>query len=192
MKSIKLLMTAAALCGLAACADKYPERFEGIIADASMNTVTVKALTADKTYTLFDDGCRQERSRWGAAAGRPVVVDTGKLEDGAAATESPPTPLRRSHRPVDDARPDRPRGRDGHRDPDQKAQHGRSTWPRWSIRRGSSRARPTKILLKGRESVGNGQTIDFNGNGRDRQGRRGANTPLTIEGRTGTVYTKAE
>ena len=41
MKSIKLLTTAAALCGLAACADNTPKFFEGFIADASMNTVTV-------------------------------------------------------------------------------------------------------------------------------------------------------
>ena len=87
MKSIKLLTTAAALCGLAACADNTPKFFEGFIADASMNTVTVKAPTADVTYTFSTTDADKSEAN-GLLPGAPVVVDyTGKLEDGAAATK---------------------------------------------------------------------------------------------------------
>ena len=87
MKSIKLLTTVAALCGLAACADNTPKFFEGFIADASMNTVTVKVPTADVTYTFSTTDADKSEAN-GLLPGAPVVVDyTGKLEDGAAATK---------------------------------------------------------------------------------------------------------
>ena len=87
MKSIKFLAAVAALCGLAACGDNTPKTFEGVIADASMNTVTVKALTADETYTFSTTDADKSEAN-GLLLGAPVVVDyTGRLEDGAAATK---------------------------------------------------------------------------------------------------------
>ena len=54
MKKILFLALAAVLTSTA-CKDNTPNRFDGVIVDASMNTVTVKALTGDDTYTFSLD-----------------------------------------------------------------------------------------------------------------------------------------
>lgn len=51
MKKILSLALAAVLTSTA-CKDNTPNRFDGVIVDASMNTVTVKALTGDDTHTF--------------------------------------------------------------------------------------------------------------------------------------------
>ena len=54
MKKILFLALAAVLTSTA-CKDNTPNRFDGVIVDASMNTVTVKALTGDDTHTFSLD-----------------------------------------------------------------------------------------------------------------------------------------
>ena len=189
MKSIKLLTTAMALCGLAACADNTPKTFEGIIADASMNTVTVKALTADETYTFSTMDADKSEAE-GLLLGAPVVVDyTGKLEDGAAATKiaTDPTDAEAVGRwTMPD--PINPEGVMGIEILVEGAARSINmatlVYSSWELQ-----GEADKILLKG-ESVGNGQTIDFTETGVIAKDAEGKYT-LTIEG-TGTVYTKAE
>ena len=174
MKSIKLLITAVALCGLAACAE---------------NTVTVKALTADETYTFSTMDADKSEAE-GLLLGAPVVVDyTGKLEDGAAATKiaTDPTYAEAVGRwtmpdPID------PEGVMGVEilveGAAQSINMATLVYSSWELQ-----GEADKILLKG-ESVGNGQTIDFTETGVIAKDAEGKYT-LTIEG-TGTVYTKAE
>ena len=189
MKSIKLLTTAVALCGLAACADNTPKTFEGIIADASMNTVTVKALTADETYTFSTMDADKSEAE-GLLLGAPVVVDyTGKLEDGAAATKiaADPTYAEAVGRwTMPD--PINPEGVMGIEilvaGAARSINMATLVYSSWELQ-----GEADKILLKG-ESVGNGQTIDFTETGVIAKDAEGKYT-LTIEG-TGTVYTKAE
>ena len=189
MKSIKLLTTAAALCGLAACADNTPKFFEGFIADASMNTVTVKAPTADVTYTFSTTDADKSEAN-GLLPGAPVVVDyTGKLEDGAAATKiaSDPTYAEAIGRwkmtdPID---PEGAMGVEIRIEGVAQSIHiATVVYTSWE-RRGEA----DKILLKG-ENIGNGQTIGFTETGVIAKDAEGKYT-LTIEG-TGTVYTKAD
>ena len=52
MRSSKTLIAALAFAGLTACADNTPKTFSGFITDASMNTVTVRALTDESTCTF--------------------------------------------------------------------------------------------------------------------------------------------
>ncbi|UEA88413.1 lipocalin-like domain-containing protein [Alistipes senegalensis] len=189
MKSIKLLTTAAALCGLAACADNTPKFFEGFIADASMNTVTVKAPTADITYTFSTTDADKSEAN-GLLPGAPVVVDyTGKLEDGAAATKiaTDPTYAEAIGRwtmpdPID------PEGVMGVEirieGVAQSINMATLVYTSWELQ-----GEADKILLKG-ESIGNGQTIGFTETGVITKDAEGKYT-LTIEG-TGTVYTKAD
>lgn len=189
MKSIKLLTTAVALCGLAACADNTPKTFEGFIADASMNTVTVKALTADETYTFSTMDADKSEAE-GLLLGAPVVVDyTGKLEDGAAATKiaTDPTYAEAIGRwtmpdPID------PEGAMGVEirieGVAQSINMATLVYTSWELQ-----GEADKILLKG-ESIGNGQTIGFTETGVIAKDAEGKYT-LTIEG-TGTVYTKAD
>ena len=185
MKSIRFLAAAAVLCGLAACADPAPKTFEGIIADASMNTVTVKA--PDKTCTFSTmDADKSEAN--GLLLGAPVVVDyTGKLEDGAAATKvaTDPTYAEAVGRwtmpdPID------PEGVMGVEilveGAAQSINMATLVYTSWELQ-----GEAGKILLKG-QSVGNGQSIDFTQTGAIAKDAEGRYT-LTIEG-TGTVYTK--
>ena len=51
MNNIKSLIAALAFAGLTACADNSPKTFSGFITDASMNTVTVRALADESTCT---------------------------------------------------------------------------------------------------------------------------------------------
>lgn len=187
MKSIKFLAAVAALCGLAACADNTPKTFEGFIADASMNTVTVKALTADETYTFSTmDADKSEAA--GLLLGAPVVVDyTGKLEDGAAATKvaTDPTYAEAVGRwtmpdPID------PEGVMGVEieveGAAQSINMATLVYSSWELQ-----GEAGKILPKG-QSIGNGQTIDFTQTGVIAKDAEGKYT-LSVEG-TDTVYTK--
>lgn len=85
MKSIKMMIAAAAMVAMVSCCDKAPKQFDGFIADASMNTVTVKALTSDDTYTFSTmDADRAEA--YGMLIGAPIIVTyTGKLTDSPIA-----------------------------------------------------------------------------------------------------------
>lgn len=189
MKSIKLLTTAATLCGLAACADNTPKFFEGFIADASMNTVTVKAPTADITYTFSTTDADKSEAN-GLLPGAPVVVDyTGKLEDGAAATKvaTDPTYAEAIGRwtmpdPID---PEGVMGIEIHVDGGALSINMATlVYTSWELQ-----GEAGKIRLKG-QSIGNGQTIDFTQTGVIAKDAEGKYT-LTIE-ETGTVYTKAD
>lgn len=187
MKSIKFLAAVAALCGLAACADNTPKTFEGFIADASMNTVTVKALTSDETYTFSTMDADKSEAE-GLLLGAPVVVDyTGKLEDGAAATKvaTDPTYAEAVGRwtmpdPID------PEGVMGVEiqveGAVQSINMATLVYSSWELQ-----GEADKILLKG-QSIGNGQTIDFTQTGVIAKDAEGKYT-LSIEG-TDTVYTK--
>ena len=188
MKSIKLLTTAAALCGLAACADNTPKFFEGFIADASMNTVTVKAPTADVTYTFSTTDADKSEAN-GLLLGAPVVVDyKGKLEDGAAAAKVATDPTYAEAvgkwTMPDPINPEGVMGIDilieGQA---QSINMATLRYTSWELQ-----GEAGKILLKG-QSVGNGQTIDFTETGIIAKDADGVYT-LTIEGNK-TVYTKA-
>lgn len=75
-----MTMAAIALCGLVACGSNEPKSFDGLIADATMNTVTVKALTSDSTQTFSLEGADMTLAN-GLLLGAPVIVDyKGKLE----------------------------------------------------------------------------------------------------------------
>lgn len=187
MNSIKFLAAVAALCGLAACADNTPKTFEGFIADASMNTVTVKALTSDETYTFSTMDADKSEAE-GLLLGAPVVVDyTGKLEDGAAATKvaTDPTYAEAVGRwtmpdPID------PEGAMGVEieveGAAQSINMATLVYSSWELQ-----GEAGKIVLKG-QSIGNGQTTDFTQTGVIAKDAEGKYT-LSIEG-TGTVYTK--
>ena len=85
MNNIKSLIAALAFAGLTACADNSPKTFSGFITDASMNTVTVRALTDESTCTFATTDADKSDAN-GLLLGAPVTVDyTGKLKDGAAA-----------------------------------------------------------------------------------------------------------
>ena len=87
MNNIKSLIAALAFAGLTACADNSPKTFSGFITDASMNTVTVRALTDESTCTFATTDADKSDAN-GLLLGAPITVDyTGKLEDGAAATK---------------------------------------------------------------------------------------------------------
>lgn len=189
MNNIKSLIAALAFAGLTACADNSPKTFSGFITDASMNTVTVRALTDESTCTFATTDADKSDAN-GLLLGAPVTVDyTGKLKDGAAATKiADRSHLRRSRRQMDDARPDCSRRRHGRRD------HGR--------RRGQvDQHGDAGLHLVGTSGRG-GQNPAQGPEPRQRPDHRlhpdgviaktaDGNYTLTIEG-TGTVYTKAK
>lgn len=87
MNNIKSLIAALTFAGLTACADNSPKTFSGFITDASMNTVTVRALTDESTCTFATTDADKSDAN-GLLLGAPVTVDyTGKLKDGTAATK---------------------------------------------------------------------------------------------------------
>ena len=168
MNNIKSLIAALAFAGLTACADNSPKTFSGFITDASMNTVTVRALTDESTCTFATTAADKSDAN-GLLLGAPVTVDyTGKLKDGAAATKIAT-------------------------DPTYAEAVGKWTMPDPIAPEGvmgvEIMVEADKILLKG-QSLGNGQTIDFTQTGVIAKTADG-NYTLTIEG-TGTVYTKAK
>lgn len=87
MKSIKIMVAALAAYGLTACCCNEPKQLSGFITDATMNTVTVKALTGDETYTFSTEEADKAEAN-GLLLGAPVTVDyKGKLEGVVPATK---------------------------------------------------------------------------------------------------------
>lgn len=154
MNNIKSLIAALAFAGLTACADNSPKTFSGFITDASMNTVTVRALTDESTCTFATTDADKSDAN-GLLLGAPVTVDyTGKLKDGAAATKiADRSHLRRSRRQMDDARPDCSRRRHGRRDHGRRRRQVDQHGDCWSTPRGNFRARRTKSCSRARASA---------------------------------------
>lgn len=88
MKSINILVAAIVTCGMIACCNNSPKQFTGFISDATMNTVTVKALTADSIYTFSTEAADMTEAQ-GMLLGSPIVVNyTGCLKEvGTPATK---------------------------------------------------------------------------------------------------------
>ena len=86
MKKILFLALAAVLTSTA-CKDNTPNRFDGVIVDASMNTVTVKALTGDDTYTFSLDEADKTDAN-GLLIGNLISVSyLGKMSEITPATQ---------------------------------------------------------------------------------------------------------
>lgn len=187
MKSIKIFAAAAALVGMVACCDNTPKQFTGFISDATMNTVTVKALTEEATQLFSTENADMSAAN-GMLLGSPIVVDyKGCLKEGTPATKV-----------TTDATYSQAVGKWTMADPiDSTAVMGvdlmvegaaqsinMATLPynSWELQ-----GEPGKVILKG-QSIGNGETIDFTQTGIIAQNAEGAWT-LTIEG-TEVVLTK--
>ena len=188
MNNIKSLIAALAFAGLTACADNSPKTFSGFITDASMNTVTVRALTDESTCTFATTDADKSDAN-GLLLGAPVTVDyTGKLEDGAAATKiaTDPTYAEAIGRwtmpdPID------PEGVMGVEirieGVAQSINMATLRYASWELQ-----GEAGKILLKG-VSEGSGSPIEFTETATIAKDADGIYT-LTIEG-NGAVYTKA-
>ena len=198
MNNIKSLIAALAFAGLTACADNSPKTFSGFITDASMNTVTVRALTDESTCTFATTDADKSDAN-GLLLGAPVTVDyTGKLKDGTAATKiaTDPAAAKVATDPTYAEAvgkwtmpdPIAPEGVMGVEIMVEGAARSINmatlVYTSWELQ-----GEADKILLKG-QSLGNGQTIDFTQTGMIAKTADG-NYTLTIEG-TGTVYTKAK
>ena len=86
MKKILFLALAAVLTSTA-CKDNTPNRFDGVIVDASMNTVTVKALTGDDTHTFSLDEADKTDAN-GLLIGNLISVSyLGKMSEITPATQ---------------------------------------------------------------------------------------------------------
>ena len=177
MNNIKSLIAALAFAGLTACADNSPKTFSGFITDASMNTVTVRALTDESTCTFATTDADKSDAN-GLLLGAPVTVDyTGKLKDGAAATKIATDPTY-AEAVGKWTMPDpiAPEGVMGVEIMVEGAARSINmatlVYTSWELQ-----GEADKILLKG-QSLGNGQTIDrpshrLHPDGHDRQnGRR--------------------
>ena len=80
MKTLKTTFAALALCGLAACTAPAPESVAGFIADATMNTVTLRALTSEQPYTFATNEADKSEAYW-LLVGSPAIVEyTGDLK----------------------------------------------------------------------------------------------------------------
>ena len=183
------MRAAAALCVTAACAKKSPEVFTGYIADATMNTVTVRSLSSEETYTFTTDAADRSEA-YGLLVGAPAIVEyRGRLDKGAEAVKvaTDPTYAAAVGRwtAADPIAPDQVVGIDlGVEGEASSIRMATLLYTDWELQGEADR-----ILLKG-QSLGNGQTIEFTQTGilsKDADGRR----YLTIE-ETGQVYTKAE
>ena len=189
MKTLKTTFAALALCGLAACTAPAPESVAGFIADATMNTVTLRALTSEQTYT-FATAEADKSKAYGLLVGSPAIVEyTGDLKKNPEAVKIS------ADRTYAEAV-----GRWTVPDPSIAAKvmgvelqtEGRAQsinmatliYTGWELQ-----GEAGKILLKG-QSIGNGQTIGFTETGVISKDAAGRYT-LSIEG-TGTVYTKAQ
>ncbi len=87
MKTLKTTFAALALCGLAACTAPAPESVAGFIADATMNTVTLRALTSEQTYT-FATAEADKSEAYGLLVGSPAIVEyTGDLKKNPEAVK---------------------------------------------------------------------------------------------------------
>lgn len=181
MNNIKSLIAALAFAGLTACADNSPKTFSGFITDASMNTVTVRALTDESTCTFATTAADKSDAN-GLLLGAPVTVDyTGKLKDGAAATKIATDPTY-AEAVGKWTMPDpiAPEGVMGVEIMVEGAARSINmatlVYTSWELQ-----GEADKILLKG-QSLGNGQTIDFTQTGVIAKTADG-NYTLTIEAR---------
>ena len=181
MNNIKSLIAALTFAGLTACADNSPKTFSGFITDASMNTVTVRALTDESTCTFATTDADKSDAN-GLLLGAPVTVDytgtkiaTDPTYAEAVGKWTMPDPIA-------------PEGVMGVEIMVEGAARSINmatlVYTSWELQ-----GEADKILLKG-QSLGNGQTIDFTQTGMIAKTADG-NYTLTIEG-TGTVYTKAK
>ncbi len=83
----KVLFSLLAAVVLCACGKPEPKQMMGFIADASMNTVVVKALTSDSTY-VFSTMDADKTDANGLLIGSPVIVEyTGELQEVTPATK---------------------------------------------------------------------------------------------------------
>lgn len=160
MNNIKSLIAALTFAGLTACADNSPKTFSGFITDASMNTVTVRALTDESTCTFATTDADKSDAN-GLLLGAPVTVDyTGKLKDGTAATKIATDPTY-AEAVGKWTMPDpiAPEGVMGVEIMVEGAARSINmatlVYTSWELQ-----GEADKILLKG-QSLGNGQTIDF-------------------------------
>lgn len=160
MNNIKSLIAALTFAGLTACADNSPKTFSGFITDASMNTVTVRALTDESTCSFATTAADKSDAN-GLLLGAPVTVDyTGKLKDGAAATKIATDPTY-AEAVGKWTMPDpiAPEGVMGVEIMVEGAARSINmatlVYTSWELQ-----GEADKILLKG-QSLGNGQTIDF-------------------------------
>ena len=189
MNNIKSLIAALTFAGLTAWADNSPKTFSGFITDASMNTVTVRALTDESTCTFATTAADKSDAN-GLLLGAPVTVDyTGKLKDGTAATKIATDPTyAEAVGKWTMPNPIAPEGVMGVEIMVEGAARSINmatlVYTSWELQ-----GEADKTLLKG-QSLGNGQTIDFTQTGMIAKTADG-NYTLTIEG-TGTVYTKAK
>ena len=188
MNNIKSLIAALTFAGLTACADNSPKTFSGFITDASMNTVTVRALTDESTCTFATTDADKSDAN-GLLLGAPVTVDyTGKLKDGTAATKIATDPTY-AEAVGTWTMPDpiAPEGVMGVEIMVEGAARSinMATLPyvSWEVQ-----GEPGKLILHG-QSIGNGQTIDVTDTAV--LGENGGVPTLTIEG-SGVVYTRAE
>ena len=177
MNNIKSLIAALTFAGLTACADNSPKTFSGFITDASMNTVTVRALTDESTCTFATTDADKSDAN-GLLLGAPVTatkIATDPTYAEAVGKWTMPDPIA-------------PEGVMGVEIMVEGAARSINmatlVYTSWELQ-----GEADKILLKG-QSLGNGQTIDFTQTGMIAKTADG-NYTLTIEG-TGTVYTKAK
>lgn len=182
----RILVLAAAVLAVA-CADKAPGRYAGYIEDATMNTVAVRNPNTEAVRLFTTDGCDMTEAN-GLLAGAPVVVEyagelaetTPALKVSADATYT--AAVGRWTMP-DPIAPDSVMGVElqvcG-----RAASINMATlvYTGWEVTE-----EPGRILLRG-QSIGNGQTLDFEERALIGRNAEGAAT-LTI-GETGTVLTR--
>lgn len=188
MKSIKMMVLALTAVGMTACCDNTPKQFTGFITDATMNTVTVKELTSDKTQTFSTEEADKTQAN-GMLLGSPIVVDyKGCLEKVTAATKVT-TDATYSDAVGIWTMPDpiNPGGVMGIElmveGAAQSINMATLPYSSWELQ-----GEAGKVILKG-QSIGNDQTIDVTQTGVIAKNAEGKWT-LTIDG-TGVVYTKA-
>ena len=189
MKIFKSIVAVAALVGMIACCDNAPKQYTGFIADASMNTVTVKALTSDSTQTFSTEGADMTQAQ-GMLLGSPIVVDyKGKLTDVTPALKVVLDPT--YFEAVGDWTMPDPLNPDSLRMGVQIMVEGQAQSINMATLRYASwelQGEAGKILLKG-VSEGSGEPIEFTETGMISKNADSVYT-LSIEG-TETVYTKA-
>lgn len=186
---MKSIVAAIALVGMVACADNTPKEFTGFIDDATMNTVTVKALTDDQTVTFTTETADKSQAP-GMLIGSPIVVTyVGKLGE----TTTPATKI------VLDETYYEAVGQWTMADPlndslrmgvdiqiqgaAQSINMATMRYTGWELQ-----GEANKILLKG-TSEGSGEPIEFTQTGVMAKNADGVWT-MTIDG-TDTIYTKA-
>lgn len=178
---------ALAACLFCACADNESREFAGTIVDATMNTVTVKALTSDRTVTFTTEQADMEEANGLLLGNIANVIYRGKLKNVTPAEKVATDPTYAvavgrwtEPNPID---PGQEQGVEIEVGGDASS-IGMETlrYTGWELQDEAG-----KILLHG-QSIGNGQTVDFTCEAVivDEGGR------LRLEIDNGAVYTKAE